>query len=81
MNEVDWEKLYQDKDVNTCYIEFLKQYHQTCSKNVPKRRPKNFKNPWISSLRKQINASKFLKKNNKMFALLRKDVIGSPLVL
>ena len=51
ISEVDWEMLFQDKDVNACYIEFLKYYRQICSKNVPKKRPK------ICAIKKLIRPS------------------------
>ena len=49
-NSVDWPDIFQGKNVDECYDEFLKEYHLACERFIPLKKSNNreFKCKWFN---------------------------------
>ena len=43
ISNIDWDKTFEDKDTNACYLEFLKIYEHICELSIPRGRTKTGK--------------------------------------
>ncbi|CAF1064320.1 unnamed protein product [Brachionus calyciflorus] len=55
LNSVDWEVVFDSKDVNTCYNLFVDMYHTLCHEFIPKKKLSHKHNlPWLTQMTKRL---------------------------
>ena len=74
--QINWEKLFEKKDVNYCYDLFLSQYDKTCKSNAPLKSKSIGKGKlWcFGSVKKLIKEKNFIWRNMKKSEKKNKEI-------
>lgn len=54
LDNIDWSRLFLDKDTSDCYEIFLKNFHEICYKIIPLRRRTSLSHPWYTKGLKKL---------------------------